>query len=758
MTAIDPAEAQTLENYLAGDYHQDMEDLRELEAMLASVQNLFVHSSDDGRWPYERRAGAVAPKDVAVSHGTQAMIASALGKMTGQCVLTSGDLARLKLPDRALGKAQAQSVDRLVESLASGKLVSGTFGLNDPVTLSHITELARGLAVGEGKANANKLREKTLEARKLLKTVVAENPAVSTELLPNLPSFGSTVVGDGDEKLQRRDQKPDYVTNAFVPLRIVRSVYNLASSPADTVGDGTDPLALSSAEFAAYRKYFESSLYDQLSFSAIPDSRFDAAELIFCLEGLLLSGRQAVDDRVFEHVLAVLREKQEVSAQWRPNRPIFATSQGMTMLPVSVESAVSLVRSIELMDRRQSYYRFSTMGIALARRFWHWLRAHKVEFEAPSRSTGETVKLTGWHSEHVDDPKLIHLWATSQVVEFLLAFREMLQRHVAGRTLLLSRLKLDRGPTGLPEKWEEKWAKTAAIFEPRPDTKNQVYVHRLTEDFVLPWGRREPTHYSMLLYGPPGTGKSTLAEKLAEALGMRMVTVTVSDFLGRGGENVEARAKAIFQTLEAQLDTVILFDEIDSFLLDRDTKRYGNQDSMFQFLTPGMLTKINDLRKRERSIFIIATNYANRIDPAIKRRGRIDQSYLLSLPSKEKRLEIITQLRGGEAVGPAARDEVAAGTLFFGFPDLNGLVKEAGRKGGGDENLLELIRGGTYRPATSIDTYLKRFSEENFPFDEIDDLRNLKRETDENFDLDGLVTKRGEEFLRLFNEWHDYKA
>lgn len=634
MTANDHAEPQTLEGYLAGDYHQDMEEIRELEAMLASVQHLFVHSSDDGRWPYERRADDVAPTNVAVSHGTQAMITSALGKMTGQCVMASGDLARLKLSNSSLGKVQAESVDRLIESLEAGNLISGTFGLNDPVTLSHVAELIRGLAVGEGAANAGKLREKTLEARRVLGRVVTENPAISTTLLPNLPSFGSTVVIDGNVEPHRRDGTPAYVTNSFVPLRIVRSVDHLSSSIKDAADDGTDPLVLSSTTFAAYRKYFESTLYDQLSFSAIPDSRFDAAELIFCLEGLLLSGKQAVDDRVFEHVLAVLRDKQEVSAQWRPNRPIFATSQGMTMLPVSVESAVSLVRSIELMDRRQSYNRFSTMGVALARRFWHWLRAHKVEFEAPSRATGETIKLTGWHSEHVDDPTLIHLWATSQVVEFMLAFREMLQRHVAGRTLRLSRLKLDRGPTGLLDDWEENWKKTAADFEPRPGTENQVYVQRLTEDFVLPWGRRKPTNYSMLLYGPPGTGKSTLAENLAEALGMRMVTVTVSDFLGRGGENVEARAKAIFQTLEAQLDTVILFDEIDSFLLDRDTERYDQQDSMFQFLTPGMLTKINDLRKRERSIFIIATNYANRIDPAIKRRGRIDQSYLLSLPSR----------------------------------------------------------------------------------------------------------------------------
>lgn len=103
-------------------------------------------------------------------------------------------------------------------------------------------------------------------------------------------------------------------------------------------------------------------------------------------------------------------------------------------------------------------------------------------------------------------------------------------------------------------------------------------------------------------------------------------------------------------------------------------------------------------------------------------------------------------------------DKVASGTLFFGFPDLRGLVTEAELKGGDDEKLVELISGGAYLPATSIDTYLKRSSEENFPFDELDDLRDLKRETDPKFDAEKSIAERGEEFLRVYNEWKDRRA
>src|SRR5262245_6424290 len=54
-----------------------------------------------------------------------------------------------------------------------------------------------------------------------------------------------------------------------------------------------------------------------------------------------------------------------------------------------------------------------------------------------------------------------------------------------------------------------------------------------------------------------------------------------------------------------------------------------------------MLTKIKDLRSAERSIFIIATNFEERIDGAIKRPGRIDRKYLVVPPDWGRREAIV---------------------------------------------------------------------------------------------------------------------
>ena len=61
-------------------------------------------------------------------------------------------------------------------------------------------------------------------------------------------------------------------------------------------------------------------------------------------------------------------------------------------------------------------------------------------------------------------------------------------------------------------------------------------------------------------------------------------------------------------------------------------------------MTPGMLTKLNSLRKSERVIFIISTNYAERIDPALKRRGRIDDHFLLLPPDTSRRKQILQDI------------------------------------------------------------------------------------------------------------------
>jgi len=230
---------------------------------------------------------------------------------------------------------------------------------------------------------------------------------------------------------------------------------------------------------------------------------------------------------------------------------------------------------------------------------------------------------------------------------------------------------------------------------------------------------------------------------------MRQITVTVSDFLGDGGANVESRAKAIFQTLEHQRRAVILFDEIDSFLLDRDSEFYKKQDSLFQFLTPGMLPKFNNLRSAERCIFIVATNYDNRIDPAIKRTGRIDKRYLLPLPDSKRRELTLKKFGLAE---DAFSTELQKTSVLFGFGDL----KNVARTEKGDQSqIIESLKNAA--KATSFKSYLRRLKNDaaDFPVEEFSDLLRLAEDAGGCLELEKLT--EGELHL-LDDDYSDLKV
>lgn len=671
----------TLEHYLASDYLAQKQEIAMINRMLVDVGETFSKIFDGTQWPYEFRTDKkreIRPQND-ISQGTLAMVLIATGRLLGRCALPKGvfltpkpkEYKQLK-SNWSIGlSALLKDLEDKSESLERPSGVySSTFGPNNPVTLSHLSELNTLLHNPTFEDAKARLGKETLDAKSILEKHL-KDPEGTDLLLEPKPSWR-------------------YYTNAFVPLRAIRAACDLEIS---------EKLRL------RYRRFFESTLHDQLSFSAIPDSRFDPAELVFCLEGLLLCAREAVDSSLFERVLEVLAEKQNTSAHWRPCKPFLATSAGAIMLPISVEGANSLMRSTVLIDQNRLYDTYTAKSLPLMQRFWAWLRARSVRFER------DKVQCVGWHSEHVNDPNLIHIWDTSQVTEFMISFREMLERHIATQSLRLSRLDSKRYPLNQEQKTkskEELWTTIVEDFEPllNDDDDQQVYKS-IGAEFVKPRETLHAKNYSMLLYGPPGTGKTTVAKNLANILELPLVTVTVSDFLGSGGTNVEARAKAIFQTLEAQDNCVILFDEIDSFLLDRDTELYREQDSLFQFLTPGMLTKINDLRKCERSIFIVATNYANRIDPAIKRTGRIDKQYLVSLPNAARRLKI---MENEGLVGTSSeKQKFVNQTALYGYTDLSGSTKDVCGTDGTAIIADVAAKLAEIEPATSLKSYASRF-------------------------------------------------
>jgi len=731
--------SETLEDYLAGDYHRDREDIIALERVLQetgkTMEATFREETSD--WPYECGVQDEEPSTTgSFSQSTSAMMIHAL-----DLLLDGGRTRRVPAPysfslDNALSKALGNQRKKAREALAAdlkktapGAAPEGaeaapktepkaaitfsrTFGWDDPITLSFLAEVASAGANVELPADH-------------IKTITAK-------LLELDPS-------SRESKFFRFDDpeatKP--LTNGFIPLRIVRAAAAVGQSVQGNL---------------RYLRYFLSTLHDQLSYSSIPDSRFDPAELIFCLEGVLAIAPQSIDGPLFDRILEVLAAAQRTSAHWRPTKPFLRDQKGMALFPVSVEAANSLLSSCAQLDFDERFHRYSEKYIGLFRRFWEWLSARRVQL---------TPNIRGWHSDHVSDPETIQLWDTAQVVGFLLGYRRSLHTHIARTTLRLARFQVRR-----PEKPTMPWsedtrakqetagklaARTQAVTgngdEITPAAKIEPVIRSsfepvtslgaayetygdIEKSFVVPWLNGKPDAFSMLLYGPPGTGKTTVAENLADALQFPLITITVSDFLAGNG-TVEARAKIIFDVLEAQANCVILFDEIDELVLDRSSPRHANQDTVFKFMTPGMLTKLNNLRRAKRSIFVMATNYAYRIDPAIRRTGRIDENYLLLPPDAGSRRAMLERLleKAPEtsALKPKALTEqdwtaFVDASFFLGYKDVEAAVNRALRHDAAEQTVAGLK--GTlldWGRTTTLQLYRGAFTE-------TDDRKAIERE------------------------------
>ena len=405
------------------------------------------------------------------------------------------------------------------------------------------------------------------------------------------------------------------------------------------------------------RRALEERLHLHLSLSTIENSDFDAGELTFALEGWLLTHPGQPDGSIIAQAFSVMKDRQELDPYWRPLKPFKVTPQGLVLLPQSVEIANSLLRTCTLAEEKDYF----SENIALFRTYARWLESRQCQGRTIDGAT-----FIGWESEHTHVPDRVHLWQTSQALLCLLHYDALLQKHVARTLLRLSGAS-----------YQQDMSPSVLHAEPVSSAGHAYATYsRIREVFVT---ASQPAR-SLLLYGPPGTGKSTAVSSIAAELRMGMVTVTPSDFISAGPTEIEARSKGIFQMLTEQTRTVALLDEIDRLLLDRDSRWYNAQGDLFQLLTPGMLTKLSDLRTDGRLIFVIATNYEERIDPALTRTGRIDLRLPLLPPDTAGREAALSAALGEERwkkVSKGARRRVLQETALMTVSELKTISTEA---------------------------------------------------------------------------------
>jgi MoxR-like ATPase len=741
-------------DYLEVGFKEDKQELQRTKNTLRQVSQIFGDIVIDDEWPYELRDREPikprAEKESFYSQSTNAMILFSIiateGRTADFCPLLPNVILNepISFGDNweVFEKVWLKLIEKTTEEIAYHEnhhiTYSSSFGRDDPFTLAWMLEIDRSQILSK---MPPEIKNRLLEIAKKRIERVFKTRGVGSLTEP-LPTWWLTWESDAPSKKDEKKQRYS-IDHAFPVLRYIQLYKCL-----DVLGEPPPNIPYSWPQY-----YLENRLHEQLSNFEIRDGTFDASEIVFALEGLLCLKPLSVSRALLDRIFHVISESQDRNPYWRPIKPFVATPQGHVLFPISLETASSLLRCCNLIEKHKINQLCFSQNIDLFRRYSEWLRS-RISTGYVTTSGDKKINFTGWHSEHVHIHPGIHVWETSQVMLFLSYYSSVFDRYMARSSLEAANL-FEVQPWKEDQKYYhvQYWNKEKTTVEPLAYFDNihlQAYAYALRH-FVAP--RPSPPEkphlstsgvnsdyddvvdmqYSMLLYGPPGTGKTVFAEEICKALKWPLVTVTPSDFIRGGESEVEARAKMIFEVLEAQSNVIILFDEIDRMILDRASILYSEQSDIFQFMTPGMLTKLRNLRRKSRAIFIIATNYEERIDKAAKRQGRLDSRLLMPPPNMAGRIQILRQIISERIDNNLKADfktkaselllPVAEQTRLKSFAELKELVVSAasGLKKEEKDKPDKIIKTLTQfakeaSPASiSLMTYRPRFESDNFP-------------------------------------------
>ncbi len=150
------------------------------------------------------------------------------------------------------------------------------------------------------------------------------------------------------------------------------------------------------------------------------------------------------------------------------------------------------------------------------------------------------------------------------------------------------------------------------------DVKAFLKKQDLYERYGIPYKR------NYLLEGIPGCGKTTLILTIASELEM---DVAIVNFGPKISDSVFMNAVS-----NLQKGTILVLEDIDSLFLKRESTRENKSAVSFS----GVLNILDGLARNEGLITFMTTNYANRLDDALIRPGRIDYKIHFDYSTKDQ--------------------------------------------------------------------------------------------------------------------------
>ena len=198
-------------------------------------------------------------------------------------------------------------------------------------------------------------------------------------------------------------------------------------------------------------------------------------------------------------------------------------------------------------------------------------------------------------------------------------------------------------------------------------------------------GIKPPT--GILLSGVPGTGKTLIAKAIAHESGVNFLSVSGSDFqeifVGNGARHV----RQIFKIARQNTPCIVFIDEFDAIGQRRDARDSSSEDGR---TINAVLKELDGFTERTGIFVLAATNYPDKLDPAVTRSGRFDREIVISPPKNwETRKELFElYLKDKKVDETVDLDTIAKSTTGFTGADVKTVCNEAG--------LVALSKGHVY--------------------------------------------------------------
>lgn len=299
------------------------------------------------------------------------------------------------------------------------------------------------------------------------------------------------------------------------------------------------------------------------------------------------------------------------------------------------------------------------------------------------------MKVEGWSSELDRVTGIIDFWNTSVSINALMEIRTLIENRMWD--LCKRRFKI------LPS--------TRRLSDVAPVDLGAVHERRLHRRLMemARWSelpeKLNDAHYAIVLHGPPGSSKTALVEGLGTEMwrgvraDARIIRITPADFTHQGEDRLDYEARAIFDLIGHLRGVTILFDEIDDLLRQRVA---GEEINFIKLIVPAMLNRLQDLRDaapRQEICFVVATNFVDKIEPALLRPGRIDAVIPVTYPDVWSRRAILDANGATRRLSALQLDTVIDQTAAWPWSLFNKLAKQIGRKEAriADDDLLAEI-------------------------------------------------------------------